>query len=145
MIIITAQNATPEVKARFLQEYRDYRDQQKGVIRLAFAMPVTDWDQEPPAVVAGRQRMEERKRQVRTLLARQPHLSSLITFIEEHGLIYTKLSDYQHRIKHPGTDKFVDWWDGKNKTMSDNGRWGKQGKNQAFLLQAVTKLAGGKN
>lgn len=145
MMILTAQNATPENKAKFLQEYRNWRDSAKQMVRTVMTMAPTDWETDPPAVQYGKMLKAEREKEMQALIRRQPHLKSLITFVMNNGLMYQKLSDYQHRIKAVGTDRFVDWWDGKNKTMSDNGRWGKQGKNQAFLLQAVTRLAGGMN
>lgn len=103
--------------------------------------PPVDFTQDPPAIVAAKQRIAARLVQVNMFLKHEPQHKSLIKFITDHGLHYEKLNAFQHRIYNPRNSKFVDWWNGKKQTMRRaDGSFGQQGKAQAFLLQEIARL-----
>jgi len=72
---------------------------------------------------------------------KRPDLKTMFQFVDENELIYTRLDSYHHRIQNPKTGKFIDWWDGKKRTMRKiDGTFDYQGNDKSFLLQELANL-----
>lgn len=85
--------------------------------------------------------LKEQRAKMAAIRKRQPEMTTLFRFVDENGLRYSKMGDYQHRILNPKTHKFVDWWDGKKQTMRRiDGEFDWQGENQMQLLRELANL-----
>lgn len=105
--------------------------------------PANHFTDEPTAVKYHREQYEQRKKiqkEARKILT--GNISVIVTWARSVGLQYRKPSPYQHRIYSSDRDGlFVDWWDGKKRSMVDsNGNWGHQGENKQNLIRAILEL-----
>ncbi len=146
-MIITKDNNTKENWSILLYEYRESRDLARTMVMPSVkVMRKVTLDEDPPAVIAGKERAAQRARELETLKQQHPNLIKMLQYVDRYKLTYKRLDSYHHRIENTRTGQFVDWWDGKNKRMrSVKGLYCKQGLNQSFLLQEIAKLSGGSN